>query len=349
VHRLAVFLGSGSDKIVIVDTTDHTVVTSFSRTIMTAPGDGVDPPYTLGFANQGSLALIPTGDDQLTWVDLTSVDGPAEPVNGTIALNDPNDTGLRTTIGVAVSPDSGLAVVADETIGRLWALTIDELFPSYSSPISHAPTRSLRTPPNSGPRCPTFVSNRTLVVPYKLAGDLAVFERDGDVLSNPDLTVPAGNRPAHVAFVPQRATLLSASQFDFTLSAFLVAGTSVTNPGDVGLVVNNLRAFAVDPTGSFAYTVSANSYTLGSVLLADRDLFSVGQSEGQLSSNQARSIAADPVGGKYVYVGLYNELFPSVSVDIFDVVGGGTLSRRATNPLHGDSDFDRCFGIGIQP
>lgn len=368
VHRLAVFMGSLNDKIVIVDTTDHSVVARIDRDIATLPGDPdrVDPPYTIGFANDGSLALVPTGHDQLAWIDLTTVgeDPNVIPVNGIVELNDdPNDPSVRTTIGVSVSPDSLMAVVADEARepgGLLWALSIDERFPPYDDP--NVPPISaigapLVTPVNSAPRSPAFLSDIAVVVAYKGLDELAVFERDvvANTLSDPGITVPTATWPTDVRFIPQRATLVSAARGfdpnDAELEAFVVGGTTISNPLDVHLVMEELVTFAVGPSGTFAYTVSLNSDLVTAVLVADTALAEIAVSVDASSSHQPRTIAVEPVTGKFLYIGQVKDPGEpdDFVVEIFDITAGSTLTRRATHPLQDDADLERCFGIGFQP
>ena len=354
VHRLALFMGAMNDKIVIVDTTDHSILARVERTIAVMPNEGIEPPYQIAFANHGSLALIPTGDGEVSWIDLTSVgsDDSVVPINGVVPLydeNDVNDSTQMTTIGVTVSPDSTLAVVADEMREQLWALTIDEAFPPYAAPLSLATGTPLDMNIDTGPRYPTFVGENTLVVPCKISDELAIIRRDLDTLFTTDPPVAVGGRPMQAAFIPSRAALLTATRdIDPTtnkLSSFLVGGAAVSNPLNVELTIDNLYTFAISPDGGFAYIIVLNSDVIGSVLLTDTALVNIADSGDTLSSMQARSMAVDPVAGEFLYVGMNAGDF----VDVFKIESGGTLLREPAPPLQGDTDLARCYGIGIQP
>jgi len=357
VHRLAVLMGSLNDKIVIVDTTDHSVVARIDRTIATLPGELPNPPYRLAFANNGSLALVPTGDGELTWIDLTTVgpDDSVVPVNGIVDLHpgEDNDPAAMTTIGVAISPDDELAVVADEMREQLWALTVDEEFPPYANPLSLADGTPLATGLKTGPRCPEFISDSVLVVAYHTADELTLIVRDPltNQLSDPGISTPAGAGPADLSFLPGRACVLSASRFDTTLAAFLVGGTSIGNPLNVTLPVDNLLSLAVDPGGSFAYTISLNEATVRTILVADTALAHVADAVDPLARDQARVIAVEPVSGEFMYIG-FSVQPPNDQadlIDILDISNGATLTQHADLPLEDDPDLARCFGIGFQP
>ena len=78
--------------------------------------------------------------------------------------------------------------------------------------------------------------------------------------------------------------------------------------------------------------------------IGTRSLTEIGEAE-EPSGFALATIAVDPVEGKFAYLGLND----GDNVDIYDISGGGTLTRRAVNPLAGNAALRNCRGIAIQP
>ncbi len=351
VHRLAVLLGTQAGKIVVVDTTDHTIRATIDATIAWQPAELAFPPYRIGFANEGSLAIVPTGDGEVTWIDLTKItaDPSAPDAAGTLALYDPNmsnDPTQMTTIGVAVSPDQSLAVVADETREQLWALSIVEATPPYANPlaISGAP---LSLGPNRGPRDPAFIRDDVLVVAESLAGDLRVVTRDGGVLADSGLTTATDATPLTIRYDVADATLLAISLgVSSSLRAYTAGGTTVADLfGAAADFADPVLTFDLNPAGTFAYVVPLNGDRLRVVRTTPTALAELALARDAASGVQMRAIAVDPADGAFAYVGLAD----GDGVDVYVIERDGTLRRIEAPGLSGQTAVARCLGIGIQP
>jgi hypothetical protein len=340
VHRLAAFLAQEQSKIVIVDTSNQSVVktiaTSLSKNALSSA------PFCPAFANNGSLLIAPdggtnAGDGSVTWVDLTHKDF----VSGTVIVSaGAGDTGI---VSVAVSPDNNIAAVVDDQRELIHTLQINSDFPPYASPLSAGST--FNAPVNSGPHCGTFATNESLVVAYSLSDQLAVLKRTGTTLA-PMTTIASGQGPTQVKAIPSRSMVLSAETINPFLRGFLIGGFVLNSPAGDALPLTSVLAFDTSPNGQFAYTIPATGTPrVEAILVADVSLASIASSVDQASGNLMRSVAVEPVHGSFLYVGLSDGDF----VDIFDITAGGTLTRRLLNPLAGNADLERSVGIGIQP
>ncbi len=364
VHRLAIFLAEGAstdpddDFITIVDTADQTILGQIARNVGRDQGGLV--PYNATFANHGSLALVPTGDGEVTWIDMTSVitgDPTDEPTNGTVKLYDEggesNDAAAMTVSGVAVSPDGTVAVAVDELRQQFWTIEITGDTPPYTTaPVNEAPAApALTIAGTSAPRCPAFVDSDTLVAPYydAVTGLLAVLTLDTGTLTLSEADTVDTGAPllAQAAYLGDRAQVLTATRTNNAMATSLIGGTTVTSLASVDTLMTDgaaiLLAFDTDPTDRFSYAIAINSSVVTSVFMGDAVLAKITEND-VLSSTNPQAIAVDPVAGAYLYVGLRDGDF----VDIVDV-DGGTLTPRATNPLAGNTAFERCVGIAIQP
>ncbi len=347
VHRLAVLMGANNGKLVIVDTAKHQIVARIDRPIAAAPAD-VDPPYQLAFANQGSLAIVPTAGGEGSWIALTAVagDGSVVPANGIVPLHDaqtPNDPATMTTIGAAVSPDGAIAVIADESRDQLYTLSIAEALPPYASPLA-APGTPLDLPENSGPRGPAFINDAAIAVACQLAGNITLVQRDPATQAIGLLTSAAtGGSPTQLLFQPTMARLLTVTRTDARLTGYLAGGSQVNTAFATVANVADLYAATASGDGRFAYTIALNSNQVQALFLGDTAFGTIAAAMNPTTSGQARSIAVDPVKGDFLYVGLNTGDF----VDVFSITSGGTLVRVDT-PLKGDADLQRCLGIGFQ-
>ncbi|MCA9244585.1 MAG: hypothetical protein KDA32_11550 [Phycisphaerales bacterium] len=349
VHRLAVMMGAAADRIIVVDTQTHTVVGGVSRRISNDPTQITLTPYGIGFANEGALAIVPTGDGSVTWIDLVSISGSAAAGDGSLILDPMNgdDPNLMTSISVGVSRDNSLAVVTDDQQDRLYSLAITETLPPFADPLSVVD--HLDVPAFSGPRCPVFTSDNALVVNFSLSNEIAVVERNGFALTfDPNNTMASGLTPGDSVFIPAKSTLITNSQDDGMLRALLVSNVTLSSALNVSAnVAATIGSFAVSRSGDFAFTAPANGRNIGAIRITDTAITKITDA-GRVVGNQMRSMAIDPVDGRFIYVGLL--VSPTNDfLEIFEITNGATLTRVETHGLQGNADLAQLLGIGIQP
>lgn len=157
VHRLLVWVSLGvNPQIIVLDALTRLKVAEFNVTMGT---DATIPHIQMAFANEGSLALVPSNyNGNLYAIDLTA----NPPVLTTV------NCGANRACAVTVSPDNGVAVVSDVNGNRLLVGTLNKTAPPYSvSPfasfVNFTPTAST-TWALSGPRGTAFVGNSLLTV-----------------------------------------------------------------------------------------------------------------------------------------------------------------------------------------
>lgn len=345
VHRLAIFMGQNNGREFIVDTTDNAVVgTPFLSSI-----NGNVPLYSPAFANNGSLAFIPLGFNAFLWVDMT-----ANPPAATSF-----SSGGNQIVAFAVSPD-GLTVVGSDRQGNyLRPFTITDFEPPYSSPLTVGTSLFLAS---ASPRGGVFVNDRWLAVPLAGTDEIGLFTRSGNAIVEQTPTAlrfdtGAISAPIQMRMSGPKATVFAlgfqdvfhsyhAAEDDLEQVGSFTAGGASPPTGVV--------AFDISPNGDFVYIADDSLDRITPLLVGPNDLTLLGD-EVTLSTDPdapsatnpvLRSIAVDPVEGKYLYLGLNNT---TQSVDIFDITNGATLTRRSVNPFAGDIDFADCVGIAIQP
>ncbi|MCH8333096.1 hypothetical protein IIC65_04125, partial [Candidatus Sumerlaeota bacterium] len=330
VHRLAIFIGQARGQIVIVDTTDNSIVTTISQTISSA-----NWPYCVAFANNGSLAFVPTGTGVNIFIDMTA----DPPTSGSVRDG-------SQIMGYAVSPDNLLVAAADRSGGAIRTLEILEFEPPYADPVTIG--RSLIG--FSRPRCPVFLNNEFLAVALEGRDEIAVLERGSDRFTDLDfIRYDTGlDRPSQLRLDPRRATLF-AFGLGGRLASFRVSEESL------GLVGSRSTfgaiAFDLSPSGDFAYVADDSLNLIMPVWIGAGSLSRIAsprirfEESGDPSGFIINTIAVDPVEGAYAYLGLDDGDF----VDVFDIINGATFVRRAESRLGGQRDLDNCRGIGIQP
>ncbi len=334
VHRLAVFVGTLNNKIVVADTTDQSIVKSFDVTTI-----GSDYPLVPATLNNGSLGLVATGRGLLYWVDLTA----NPPSMGSL------DLGGSQLLGVAVSFGEDMAAVYDLGAGNaaqgdVFAVSVQQGQPPYTSPIAAGGPKL----PMPRPHGSTFFSSGFLAVPLEDLNELAVVQRSGSTLTDTFARVDAGNIlfPTMSRLVPDGTKMLVPSWTDGQIRLYSVSGGGLAFASFVQLAsMEQAVALDVDPTGAFAYVIDYSNSRVVPIQI-------VGTTMTLLTPGPAppspilRCIAVDPVEGKYLYVGKDTASF----VDIYDISAGSTLTLRAgSNPLAGDTDLAGTNGIVIQP
>jgi hypothetical protein len=334
VHRLVVFIGTQNDKIVVADTTNQSVLITFD--VMT---NGQDYPLVPTTANNGSLALIATGTGLLYWIDLTAT----PPWIGSL------DLGAAQLLGVAVAPAQDLAAVYDlgggaPEAGAIYTVTVDEDLPPYAVPIA------LGGAPLSLPRPHglAFINLGFLGVALEDLNELAIVQRIGNTLTDTLTRVDQGSivSPTMVRLVPDGTKLLVPSWTDGQVRLYDVLPGTVSFDDSIQLA-SMKQALAVDvhPTGAFAYVIDYSNSLIVPIGISGRTLIELLPGPAP-SSPILRSLAVDPVEGKYLYVGKDTNSF----LDIYTITNGSTLALRPpTSLIEGDADLAVTKGIVIQP
>jgi hypothetical protein len=327
VHRLVVFIGATNNKIVVADTTDQSVAATFDATVY-----GVNPPLVPATVNNGSLALVPTGRGLVYWIDLTA----NPPVIGHL------NVGAGELVGVAVSPAGDLAAATDFSGNAVFAVSIQEALPPYTTPIGIGGLTMFLANPGAG----TFFSADHVVVPLQNDNELAVIKRSGNAFTDTTTRVDVGNihDPTMARLAPDGAKVLVPGRADGEVRLYTVSGNALAFGSAVQPTLVLAVALDVDPTSSFVYVVDADKSRVVPIQISGTTLTLLAPGPAA-SSAGLNCIAVDPVEGKYLYLGKNAANY----VDIFDIAAGSTLTLRAANPLGSNTDLDHTVGIIIQP
>ena len=351
VHRLGVIISNGGNILRIFDTLDDVIIVD----IPTDVGD-LDPPFQPAFANNGSLALIPTGTDRITVIDMTA----NPPTFNHVLVG-----GLR--IGtVAVRPDNLAAVATNPENVWVHQLRINESLPPYSANAVSVISPALSL--DDAPWGAAFINDTTLLVSRRSGNDLAVLTSIGDTLADTgERFATAVGDPRNIRSIPGSAEILVNGGASGLLQSMVVGGRGAGANGfasaPMGLPFANALALDLNPMSRFAYSAGNNGEALAAVRIGDlsqpgdASLTMLARSDPPSGAvNVLVSAANNGRGGAepgapccdvQLYVGTRDGDF----VDIYDVSNGGTLTRRPSsqNPLAGDPLLANVVGIAIQP
>jgi hypothetical protein len=336
VHRLAAFVGASNGWLVIVDTLDQSVV----RTLNVGTYDG-NAPFIPATANNGSLAIVPTGVGRLYWVDLTA----DPPKLGFLDLS-----GAVQQMGVAMPPSGDVAAVSDLGASLVHGVRIQESLPPYSDPIA----KQGDPLPLDRPRPGVFFAADRLVIPLQVKNELAILRPRGATIGSTAFVdtltrVDSGNvlTPTEALLSPDGTQVLVPAYTNGQVRLYTVSATGpvLTFATSVQPIMQHAFALAFHPSGKFAYLLDPDGNQVFTIQIDGSTLTTLTPGVA-LSGTGPVSIAVDPVEGKFLYVGMDGAGY----VDIFDISDGGkTLTRRTTNPLAGITDLKGTRGILIQP
>jgi hypothetical protein len=329
VHRLVVFVAYKAGKIVVADTTDQAVVTTFSLTLDTTPDDG---PLYPAFANNGSLAVVPSNAGSLVWIDLTA----DPPVFGPLNL------GGAQVMAVTLAPAGDLLVATDRG-SAVYPVPITQAEPPYTNPIISWTTVAL----TGTPCAPDFFSNaNAMAVPLEQDNRIAILIRTGSTLIDTGTRVDSVlSQPIQAKATPDRSQVAAISSGNGVVALYTATAQSLAFAASVTFPNNGALAVDFSPGGDVAYVLDSGRNLLVPLAVTPGSLTELAAAPAP-SGTALRSLAVDPVQGRYAYVGQENGNY----VDIYDIEASGTtLTRRGANPLAGNANLSDTRGIAIQP
>lgn len=330
VHRLLVWVGPGPQpQVVIFDALDQVKLAELSPGVNLGTDNNI-PTLQMAFANEGSLALIPSNASGglLVGIDLTR-----NPLSsGVFTIS----TGLSRITAVAVSPDNQTAVLSDYNQNRVVAAGLQQHFPPYSASGLLTNYVILQPPVGNGfqqPRGSLFVSDALFILASAGNGFLWALRRDPGTeffffyrRVDPNHTnvinqLAAGVQPFALRLAPDRTRLLALNRGASNLLNILVAPEGFSaraaaaqavgaNAWQVDIAADNQTVLVADSAEDLLHVVNC----VGPALTLAGDL----EGPADLVTDQ-QIVAIEPVEGRLVAVGTDNSSL------IFYERTGGTL------------------------
>lgn len=353
VHRLLVWVSVGTNpQIIVADALTRQSVAQFTVSMGT---DSAIPHLQMAFANEGSLAIVPSNyNGSIYAIDLT-----ANPP----ALVTANCGAIRAN-AVAVSPDNYLATVSDPNGNRLLLAQLTKSVPPYAaSPFgsfsTFSPTSAATPYTLSAPRGAAFIGNSLLMVCSTGNNRLYAFRRTAGTstfsfynqqnLASPNANIvnmltTAGASP--FAIYPSRdlTRIEVLTRATNNLEQYYVAPEGFGDLGDSLTVGNNAWGVAASADGNTLF-VADSAKDLLHQLNATTSPVLIGDMENVFDPSSTfydyQLAALEPVDGRQLAVGTDNYKLYFLTRD------GGTLAPLAT--LTASGSYRMTYELQYQP
>ena len=317
VHRLLVWVTAGiNPSISIFDAMTLTKIADITTPSSIIGTDSQIPSLQMDFANEGSLALIPSNNNtgQFFAIDLT-----ANPISSGVQTF---YTGANKITAIAVSPDDRVAVLSDYRNSRMRTILINQNFPPYTSTVFNSVTGDL--PPAdkvySSPRASTFVGDGMFIFCSSGTNELLAYRRvpGTDTFSfyrlndtrhiNVINRVILGALPFALRLTPDRTrllvTTLSADNLVYLYIGPEGFGVNLIGSANAG---SGAMQVAVAPRDGTVFVADVAQDLLHTMHISGDQITLVGDSEGPASTSVNDVLAAiEPVEGNLVAIGMDN-------------------------------------------
>lgn len=318
VTRYAVVVTSrGGGALDVIDTADFSVVTTVTATV-----NGGNWPKVVAFASNGSLALVPLGTGSFAWIDLTA----NPPAGVTVPVTDGQQI-----LGIAVSPDGTRAAIADRGGDFVHSLSIDEMVPPYTAPVTVQTSTAL----GIRPRAPHFLDDDNLLVMLETSDALALMARAPVQFTDTTTRFDEGT-----ANYPLQSHI--AASGDLYVATFSSTGVRRYE------MTGTTAAYADSIPASFAISLEMDetrermAFAQGSTIeLWDVSTSTPSQLDTFDAATTVNVLAIDPLGEWIAWSG--------VEANVLDIANDGTMTVRATNPFATPADQGSACFIGVQP